>query len=77
MQLNDLVKPLDQMTDEELLEHLRKVRHNREIVRPAARRYVEKAEKKESRGKVTKAEAMLDKLSAAEKEALIKMLGGA
>ena len=34
MQLTDLVKPIEQCTDEELLERLRTIRNNRQIVTP-------------------------------------------
>jgi len=59
MQLDQLVKPLDEMTDEELVAYLREVRHRREVTRPAARKIVERAESKTSRGKMSAAEKLL------------------
>ena len=81
MQLFDLVKPITDMTDEELLEHLRKIRHNRTVVRPAARKHAERSETKAVR-KATKKradglDAVLGKLTEEERNALIKQLEGA
>lgn len=76
MQLKDIVKPIDQMTDEELLEHLRQIRHRRSVERPAARAKVERAEKKESRGKLSKMDKMLAALSPEDRAKLIAELGG-
>ena len=75
MQLNDLVKPIDTMTDDELLERLRFIRNNRNIVRPAAARHVKKAAKKGSQGRVSKVEALLAGLSDAERKSLMEELG--
>lgn len=74
MKIGDLVKTVSTMTEEELLEHLRQIRHNREIVRPAAKRHVEKAEAKASRGKIASVEKMLAGLSDVEREELLKQL---
>lgn len=74
MQLSDLVQPIDKMSDEELLERLRQVRHNREVVRPARKAHIERAEKKVSRGRVKKTENLLEGLSEAERNELIRKL---
>lgn len=74
MKLEDLVKPIDQLTDEELLERLRGIRNNRMVLRPAAKAHSDRAEKKETRKKVDKVTDMFANLSAADKEALIKQL---
>ena len=74
MQLKDLVKPLDQMSDEELLARLREVRHNREVVRAARVKHVERAETKVSRGKVSAVEKLLAGLSETEKASLLAQL---
>lgn len=80
MQLKDLVKPIDQMTDEELQERLREIRHNRTVARPAARKRVEREERKTSRSKVTKAKtgllALLEAMSEEEKAVFLKQLEG-
>lgn len=74
MQLKDLVKPLDQLSDDELMERLRATRHNREVARPVARRKATTAAKKESRAKLGKMEKMLAGLSDAEIQTLLKQL---
>lgn len=81
MQLLNLVKPLEQMTEDELLEHIRKMRHNRSIARPAAKRHSERAEvkteRKASKKRMNTLESALGQLTEAEREALIKQLEGA
>lgn len=80
MQLLDLVKPLDQMTEEELFEHIRKMRHNRSVARPAMRKREDRAEARGERKTVKKAKnslaAALSQLTDAEREALMKQLEG-
>ena len=74
MQLGDLVKPIEKMTDDELLEHLRAIKHRRTVERPAHQAHVERAEKKESRGKLKKAGSLIENLSEEERQALIAQL---
>lgn len=74
MKLDGLVKTVDEMSDEELLERLRTIRHSRDIVRPAQRQRAEKVEKKASRAKVSAVDKLLEKLSPGEREALIAQL---
>lgn len=74
MQLKDLVKPIDEMTVEELHEHLRNVRHRRSVERPASKAIVERAEKKASRGRVSTVDKLLDGLSDEDKARLIEQL---
>lgn len=74
MQLGDLVKPLDKMSDDELLERLRQVRHNRTVARPAAKAHVERAEKKVTRAKSKKATDLLSSLTPEERQKLIEQL---
>ena len=74
MRLGDLVKPIEKMTNDELLEHLRAIKQRRSVERPAHRAYVERAEKKESRGKMKKVGSLLDNLSEEERQALIAQL---
>jgi hypothetical protein len=76
MQLKDLVKPLDQLSDEELLERLRVSRHNRTVVRPAAESRAKRAAKKGSQTRVSKVESILDELTEAQKLELLRELGG-
>ena len=74
MQLKDLVKPLSQMTDEELIEHLRQVRTRRTITRPAHQAHIDRAEKKVTRGKVKKITNAFENLSEEDRLALIQQL---
>lgn len=74
MQIQDLIKPIDAMSDEELLQRVREMRHRREIIRPAAKAKVERAEKKTSRARVKKTTDLLDGLSEADRLALIELL---
>lgn len=76
MQLHDLVKPIEDMSNEELQERLRSIRHTRTVVRPAAQNHVKKAKKKGMQGRIKKADDLLSQLSEADREALIKSLGG-
>jgi hypothetical protein len=64
------------MTEEELREHLRKIRHNRNFAKPAAAAHVKRAVKKGSQGRVSKAEDLFTGLSTEEKLALIAQLQG-
>ena len=74
MQIHDLVKPIELMSDEELLSHVRGIRHRREVIRPARVARVERAEKKVTRAKTKKLDATLDNLSEADRLRLIEML---
>ena len=74
MQLRDLVKSIEQMTNEELIEHLRQVKHRRTTERPAHRAYVERAEKKTSRAANKKVTNLFEGLSEEDKQKLIEQL---
>lgn len=76
MQLTDLVKPLDQCSDEELLERLRAIRHNRNTVRPAAKSHAKRAAKKGQQSRLNKVENLLSGLSEEERLQLLTELGG-
>jgi hypothetical protein len=76
MQLHDLIKPIDQLSTEELLERLRVVRHNREIARPVAAKAAAKAEKKGSARKMSALEKLVAGMSEADREKLIESLKG-
>lgn len=54
MQLQDLVKPIDEMSDEALRERIRLLRHTRTVSRPAAKHHAKKAEAKGRVTRVTK-----------------------
>ena len=76
MHLSDLIKPIEQLTDDELLARLQSVRHNRENVRPVAKRKAEKADAKAARGRVSSITKTLSNLSDEERLALIAQLEG-
>ena len=76
MQLQDLVKSVEAMTDDELRERIKQIRHTRETVRPAAKKHVEKAAKKGNVGRINKAADLFAGMSEEEKAEIIKALGG-
>ena len=74
MQLKDLVRPLDSLSDDELMARLREVRHRRETIRPAAKKYVERAEVKAVRARTSSVDKLLENMTEAEREELIAKL---
>jgi hypothetical protein len=76
MQLTDLIKPLDSMTEEELREHLRNIRHNRTKAKPATVNREKRAAKKGATGRISKVDDLFGGLTDEEKAELIKQLGG-
>lgn len=75
MQLSDLVKPIDEMTDEELRDRLAEVRRRQSVERPSSNNRKKKAATKEVKKKLTPLEKMLDQLSPEELEQLLKEHG--
>lgn len=79
MQLHDIIKPIEQQTDEELLERLRAIRHTRSVIRPAAAQRTKKAAIKKARGEskkaATKIDKLLDGLTPEQVQELLKQLG--
>ena len=73
MQLKDLIKPITDMTDEELMERLRVVRRSRMVIRPAAKARAKRDAKKGASARINKVEALLETLS---REELMKLLEG-
>lgn len=80
MKLADLQKPMEDMSDEELLERLREIRHNRFVERPAAKKHEEQEAEKAARPARTRAKSAVEKLVAnltpEQREALMKQLQG-
>lgn len=72
MQLQDLVKPIEDMTDDELMARLREIRHTRNTVRPGGKVRAKKAAKKGMQGRVSKVESLLEGLS---RDELLALLG--
>lgn len=80
MKLSDLQKPLAEQTDEELIERLRRIRHNRHVERPAVKKREEKADAITGRRAAKKAGSSMDKMLAGltdeQRLALIAQLTG-
>lgn len=76
MQLQDLVKPIEQQTDEELLARLREIRNNRNTVRPAAKAHAKRESKKGQQGRVKKVEGLLEGLTPEQIAELLSELEG-
>ena len=74
MDLSNLVKPIELMTDDELTERLRELRHRREVVRPAATAHKQKAAKKGMQTRISSAEKLLANLSEEDRAAIIASL---
>lgn len=81
MKLSDISKPLEEQSDEELIERLRQIRHNRTVERPAVKKRAAdekvKIEGRAKRAAKTKVEKMMDKMTDEQREALIEQLKGA
>lgn len=75
MQLKDLVKPLSEMSDDELMTLLREKRHNRTVARPAGKARAAREVKKGLQGRVSKVENLLAGLTDAQKAQLLLDLG--
>ena len=76
MQIFDLIKPMGDMSDEELMERLRQVRHNRTTERPAAKSRAKKAAKKGATSRINKVDDLFSQLTPEQKAELIAQLGG-
>lgn len=76
MQMQDLIKPIEQMTDDELMERLRTIRSRRTAERPAAKAHAKRAAKKGAVTRIKKVDNLVGGMSEAEKAELIKLLGG-
>lgn len=60
-QLSDLVRPIETMSDEELLQWVTELRHRRETVRAAQQKHIKIAVRKKSAGKAhATRDALLD-----------------
>jgi hypothetical protein len=76
MQLRDLVKNISTMTDAELQEHVRSIRHNKYVARPAAAKRRADENKKTTRVTTNKIDKAIAGLTAEQRADLIKQLGG-
>lgn len=74
MQFKDLVKDVSKMTDAELMEHVRGIRHNKYVARPAAARRRSDERKKVVKSTTSKVDKIVGKLSAEERAKLLAQL---
>lgn len=74
-QLINLVKPIEDMSDEELAARLFDLRHRRDVVKPAAQAHKQKAVKKEAKKQSSAAEKLLLNLTPEQLTLLMKELG--
>lgn len=74
MQLKDVTVLLSSLTDEELIEKLRQVKTNREVIRSAVRKRTERVEKKASRTRLTATTKLFEGLTDEERQELIRKL---
>lgn len=72
MQLKDLVTPISEQSDEELLERLRAIRNRRNTLKPAAQARKKRAAKKGASARINKVEALLELLSEDELKKLLE-----
>jgi hypothetical protein len=81
MKLHELVKPLDEQTDEELIERLRQIRHRRHVERPAVKKRQADADVVKKGRATRKSGTQLDKILSAltdeQRAALIEQLKSA
>jgi len=73
--IRGLIKPVEDMTDEELANRLYEIRKRQTIERPASKKRAKNVAKKESKKKMSAAEKILEELSTEELEQLLKELG--
>lgn len=74
MNLTDLTKRISDMSEEELLEHVRQIRHNREVARLGKQAHVKREVKRESRTASKSISLQLDKLTPEQRAALLAQL---
>lgn len=75
MRLEDLVKPIEECSDDELRERLSQIRVRQTAERPKATKVAEKAAKKSTRKKVKPINDLLSQLTPEQIEALLKDRG--
>lgn len=72
--LDTLLTSIENKSDEELRQMLLEVRQRRDIIRPAAKKRIEKVEQKENQKSMNKAADLLASLNIEELELLLKGL---
>jgi hypothetical protein len=76
MKLKDLTKHVSSMTDEELREHVRKIRHTKYVAKPAKAKHEADAVKVETRQRASKVDKLIGGMSDADKRQLLLLLEG-
>jgi predicted Holliday junction resolvase-like endonuclease len=76
MQLQNLFKPLAELSEEELKARLQEIRHNREVVRPAKKARERRESNKGRVSKINKAQSLLSGLSKEQIAQLLMEFGG-
>ncbi len=75
MKLSDLLKNMSNMTEDQLREHVRSMRHTKNVAKPAKAKHEADVVKKETRKKTSAVDKLLKDMSDADKAALLKLLG--
>jgi len=76
MRLSDLTKNLSNMSEDELREHVRQMRHNKNVAKPAREKRIQEVEKKESKHRTSKIDKVVAGMSTIEKAQLLLLLEG-
>jgi len=74
MKLSDIVKHVSSMSEEELHEHVRSMRHNREVARLGKQAHAKREGKREGRKAAVTINSKLDSMSAEDRQALLELL---
>jgi len=74
MNLDDLIEPIDGLTEDELIQRLRNIRRRREVVKPATVNRNKRVAQKGGQARVSKVEALLADLTPEELEKLLSEL---
>lgn len=74
MRIADLTKNVSNMSEEQLLEHVRHVRHNKYVAKPAVAKRVADGEKKEKNTAIRGVNKAIDAMSDAQKQQLLLKL---
>ena len=76
MKLSDQTKRISAMSDEELREHVRNIRHNKYVAKPAKVKHIEDSKKATRNTATRNTNKAIEKLSPDEKKQLLKLLSG-
>lgn len=76
MKISDLTANLSSMTEDQLMEHVRKLRHNKYVAKPAVAKRVADEEKAEKNTAIRGVNRLLDSMTPEQKAELLKKLTG-